>query len=206
MKKEKPDKDKNSTTISIRTTKIRKEEVRSILAVLNDKREPNERKKTDKYLEEYFIESYKQDPEFFSVKVELIEEKKELRRINKILEQYGFLKVKSEEKINKLQSILANDSLDNYSSDISSANSSNGVILDSDVKIALNHLIKLLDSKNIYTLEEWNRNLNLVEQLVTASLNVIEGRVTKRTLVLALKQELKKNPDLIINSVEFEIE
>ena len=78
MKKEKPDKDKNSTTISIRTTKIRKEEVRSILAVLNDKREPNERKKTDKYLEEFFIESYKQNPEFFSVKVELIEEKKEL--------------------------------------------------------------------------------------------------------------------------------
>ena len=139
MKKEKPDKDKNSTTISIRTTKIRKEEVRSILAVLNDKREPNERKKTDKYLEEFFIESYKQNPEFFSVKVELIEEKKELRRINRELEKLEFLKVKSEEKINKLQSILANDSLDNYSPD----NSSNGVILDSTVKKALNHLIKL---------------------------------------------------------------
>lgn len=202
MKKEKPDKDKNSTTISIRTTKIRKEEVRSILAVLNDKREPNERKKTDKYLEEFFIESYKQNPEFFSVKVELIEEKKELRRINRELEKLEFLKVKSEEKINKLQSILANDSLDNYSSD----NSSNGVILDSTVKKALNHLIKLMNTKNIYTMEELNRNLNLVEQLVTASLNVVEGKVTKRTLVLALKQELKNNPDLIIDAVEFEIE
>lgn len=202
MKKEKPDKDKNSTTISIRTTKIRKEEVRSILAVLNDKREPNERKKTDKYLEEFFIESYKQNPEFFSVKVELIEEKKELRRINRELEKLEFLKVKSEEKINKLQSILANDSLDNYSPD----NSSNGVILDSTVKKALNHLIKLMNTKNIYTMEELNRNLNLVEQLVTASLNVVEGKVTKRTLVLALKQELKNNPDLIIDAVEFEIE
>lgn len=202
MKKEKPDKDKNSTTISIRTTKIRKEEVRSILAVLNDKREPNERKKTDKYLEEFFIESYKQNPEFFSVKVELIEEKKELRRINRELEKLEFLKVKSEEKINKLQSILANDSLDNYSPD----NSSNGVILDSTVKKALNHLIKLMNTKNIYTMEELNRNLKLVEQLVTASLNVVEGKVTKRTLVLALKQELKNNPDLIIDAVEFEIE
>ena len=202
MKKEKPDKDKNSTTISIRTTKIRKEEVRSILAVLNDKREPNERKKTDKYLEEFFIESYKQNPEFFSVKVELIEEKKELRRINRELEKLEFLKVKSEEKINRLQSILANDSLDNYSPD----NSSNGVILDSTVKKALNHLIKLMNTKNIYTMEELNRNLKLVEQLVTASLNVVEGKVTKRTLVLALKQELKNNPDLIIDAVEFEIE
>ena len=202
MKKEKPDKDKNSTTISIRTTKIRKEEVRSILAVLNDKREPNERKKTDKYLEEFFIESYKQNPEFFSVKVELIEEKKELRRINRELEKLEFLKVKSEEKINRLQSILANDSLDNYSPD----NSSNGVILDSTVKKALNHLIKLMNTKNIYTMEELNRNIKLVEQLVTASLNVVEGKVTKRTLVLALKQELKNNPDLIIDAVEFEIE
>ena len=202
MKKEKPDKDKNSTTISIRTTKIRKEEVRSILAVLNDKREPNERKKTDKYLEEFFIESYKQNPEFFSVKVELIEEKKELRRINRELEKLEFLKVKSEEKINKLQSILANDSLDNYSPD----NSSNGVILKKKKKKALNHLIKLMNTKNIYTMEELNRNLKLVEQLVTASLNVVEGKVTKRTLVLALKQELKNNPDLIIDAVEFEIE
>ena len=202
MKKEKPDKDKNSTTISIRTTKIRKEEVRSILAVLNDKREPNERKKTDKYLEEFFIESYKQNPEFFSVKVELIEEKKELRRINRELEKLEFLKVKSEEKINRLQSILANDSLDNYSPD----NSSNGVILDSTVKKALNHLIKLMNTKNIYTMEELNRNIKSVEQLVTASLNVVEGKVTKRTLVLALKQELKNNPDLIIDAVEFEIE
>lgn len=206
MKKERPDKDKNYTSITIRTTKIRKEEVRSILAILNDNKEPNERKKTDKYLEEFFIESFKENPDFFSVKIELIDEKKELRRINRELEKYEYLKAKSEEKINRLQSILANDSLDNYSSDKSSTNPSNEVLLNSDVKIALNHLIKLLDNKNIYTLEEWNRNLNLVEQLITASLNVIEGRITKRTLVLAFKQELKKNPDLILNSVEFEIE
>lgn len=45
MKEKKIGKNKNETSISIRTTKIRKEEVRSILAVLNDKREPNERKK-----------------------------------------------------------------------------------------------------------------------------------------------------------------
>ena len=196
------DKDKNATSISIRTTKIRKEEVRSILAVLNEKREPNERKKTDKYLEEFFIESYKQDPEFFSVKVELIEEQKELRKLKKQLENTEYLIKKSEENINRLKSILANDSLDNYSS---SNKSSNEIILDSDVIKSLNHLIKLLNSKSIFTLEDWNMNINLVEQLVTASLNVVEGRVTKKTLVLAFKQELKKNPDLVINSVEFEL-
>ena len=196
------DKDKNATSISIRTTKIRKEEVRSILAVLNEKREPNERKKTDKYLEEFFIESYKQDPEFFSVKVELIEEQKELRKLKKQLENTEYLIKKSEENINRLKSILANDSLDNYSS---SNKSSNEIILDSDIIKSLNHLIKLLNSKSIFTLEDWNMNINLVEQLVTASLNVVEGRVTKKTLVLAFKQELKKNPDLVINSVEFEL-
>jgi hypothetical protein len=188
MKERKP----NETSISIRTTKRRKSEVRSILAVLNDKRKPNERKKTDKYLEEFFIESYKQDPKFFSVKVELIEEKKHLRNINREIENLEYLKGKSEEKINKLESILANDSLDNY------ANSdTNSILVSGDLKKALNHLIRLCKDKNILTLEDWNKKLP--SEYVTASLNVVDSDITKKDLIKAFKQEITKNPDLIID-------
>ena len=188
MKERKP----NETSISIRTTKQRKSEVRSILAGLNDKRKPNERKKTDKYLEEFFIESYKQDPKFFSVKVELIEEKKHLRNINREIENLEYLKGKSEEKINKLESILANDSLDNY------ANSdTNSILVSGDLKKALNHLIRLCKDKNILTLEDWNKKLP--SEYVTASLNVVDSDITKKDLIKAFKQEITKNPDLIID-------
>lgn len=189
MKEKKP----NETSISIRTTKVRKSEVRSILAVLNDKRKPNERKKTDKYLEEFFIESYKQDPKFFSVKVELIEEKKALRRINREIENLEYLKGKSEEKINKLESILANDSLDNYTN----SNSSNGILVSGDLEVALNHLISLCKAKNILTMEDWN--VKMPSEFVTASLNVVESDISKKDLIKAFKQELEKNPNLIID-------
>lgn len=187
------EKKSNETSISIRTTKVRKSEVRSILAVLNDKRKPNERKKTDKYLEEFFIESYKQDPKFFSVKVELIEEKKALRRLNREIENLEYLKGKSEEKINKLESILANDSLDNYTN----SNSSNGILVSGDLEVALNHLISLCKAKNILTMEDWN--VKMPSEFVTASLNVVESDISKKDLIKAFKQELEKNPNLIID-------
>ena len=188
MTKKKP----NETSISIRTTKVRKSEVRSILAFLNDKRKPNERKKTNKYLEEFFIESYKQDPKFFSVKVELIEEKKSLRNINRKIENLEYLKAKSEEKINKLESILANESLDNYTN-----SDTDSILVSGDFKKALNHLIMLCKNKNILTLDDWNKKLP--SEYVTASLNVVDSDITKKNLIKAFKQELTKNPNLIIN-------
>ena len=187
MKEKKIGKNKNETSISIRTTKIRKEEVRSILAVLNDKREPNERKKTDKYLEEYFIESYKQNPEFFSVKVELIDERKKLRRINEKIEDLEYIKSKAEEKINRLESILANDSLDNYSEENSEEILKTGLL-----EKAFNHLLAVCKDRHIESIEQ------IPSELYTASLNVVEGKVRKTNLIRLVKQEFKKNPNLFI--------
>lgn len=193
------DKDKTETSITIRTTKIRKKEVETILDIINDKREPNKRKLTKKYLEEFFIESFKENPEFFSVKMELIEEKKKLRNYNEKLEYYNKLKANSEENIIRLEGILKNDSLDNYISD-----SSEGILLDSELGTALNHLVKLCKTKGIFSLEDRNKDFKTFEPLVTASLNVVEGKVAKKDLLLAFNQEIKKNPNLIINSEDFD--
>lgn len=193
------DKDKTETSITIRTTKIRKKEVETILDIINDKREPNKRKLTKKYLEEFFIESFKENPEFFSVKMELIEEKKKLRNYNEKLEYYNKLKANSEENIIRLEGILKNDSLDNYISD-----SSEGILLDSELGTALNHLVKLCKTKGIFSLEDRNKDFKTFEPLVTASLNVVEGKVAKKDLLLAFNQEIKKNPNLIIDSEDFD--
>ena len=194
------DRDKNETSITIRTTTIRKKEVETILDVLNEHRKPNERKLTKKYLEEFFIESFKENPEISSVKMELIEEKKKLREYNNKLEYYNNAKLKTEENIVKLEGILKNDSLDNYTSD----SSSDGVIIDSNLEIALEHLIKLCKTKGILSLKDKNKNFKLFEQLVTASLNVVEGSVAKKNLLRAFNQELKKNPNIIIESEDFD--
>ena len=194
------DRDKNETSITIRTTKIRKKEVETILDIINENREPNERKLTKKYLEEFFIESFKENPEFFSVKMELIEEKKKLRKAKSKVEYYNKIVAKSEEKIVKLEGIIKNDSLDNYISD----SSSDGILLDGELEIALEHLVKLCKVKGIYSLEDRNKDFNAFEPLVTASLNVVEGKVAKKDLLLAFNQEMKKNPNLIIDSEDFD--
>ena len=46
-------------------------------------------------------------------------------------------------------------------------------------------------------MEDWN--VKMPSEFVTASLNVVESDISKKDLIKAFKQELEKNPNLIID-------
>ena len=81
-------------TNSYRTTKIRSEKTKRILDKLNENRKPNQRKKTISYLETFFIESFEDNPEFFSEQVDLLDLKEELNEVEKELKKLNIYKEK----------------------------------------------------------------------------------------------------------------
>lgn len=84
----------NETTISSRITKLRKAQIREILDLLNNDLDETEPKKHFSYLIEFFISSFKENPDFnlyvkkleLKDKIEKIEAEKEL--LNFQLEKY----------------------------------------------------------------------------------------------------------------------
>ena len=186
-------------TNSYRTTKIRSEKTKRILDKLNENRKPNQRKKTISYLETFFIESFEDNPEFFSEQVDLLDLKEELNEVEKELKKLNIYKEKLLAEIEDVEFRLKNDSLDNYKNNSSESNEE--LIIDGSLKLALNHLIKSCKQRNITSSKELysEDNNEIINSLIVGSLNRVEGKVDKKILSKALKQELKKNPNLIVD-------
>lgn len=189
-------------TNSYRTTKIRSEKTKRILDKLNENRKPNQRKKTISYLETFFIESFEDNPEFFSEQVDLLDLKEELNEVEKELKKLNIYKEKLLAEIEDVEFRLKNDSLDNYKNNSSESNEE--LIIDGSLKLALNHLIKSCKQRNITSSKELysEDNNEIINSLIVGSLNRVEGKVDKKILSKALKQELKKNPNLIVDFEE----
>ena len=139
-------------TNSYRTTKIRSEKTKRILDKLNENRKPNQRKKTISYLETFFIESFEDNPEFFSEQVDLLDLKEELNEVEKELKKLNIYKEKRLAEIEDVEFRLKNDSLDNYKNN--SSESDEELIIDGSLKLALNHLIKSCKQRNITSSKE----------------------------------------------------
>lgn len=190
-------------TNSYRTTKIRSEKTKRILDKLNENRKPNQRKKTISYLETFFIESFEDNPEFFSEQVDLLDLKEELNEIEKELKKLNIYKEKLLAEIEDVEFRLKNDSLDNYKNNPSESNNEE-LIIEGSLKLALNHLIKSCKQRNITSSKELysEDNNEIINSLIVGSLNRVEGKIDKKVLSKALKQELKKNPNLIVDFEE----
>lgn len=103
----------NLTSYSARLTKTRKQQLQSIIDELNEQREANEPKKTLKYVHEYFISSYKNEPNF-NLKIRLLELENEIKEIKESIEIQEIILTKKENELKEIQSQLNNKSLDNY--------------------------------------------------------------------------------------------
>ena len=105
--------DDNLTSYSARLTKTRKHQLQSIIDEYNEQREPNEPKKTLKYVHEYFISSYKNEPNF-NLKIRLLDLENEIKEIKESIEIQEIILTKKENELKEIQSQLNNKSLDNY--------------------------------------------------------------------------------------------
>lgn len=70
----------NETTISFRTSRVRKAQAKKIIDIINDRRNVNQSKKNYRYMEEVFIQYYKENP-YFLLDIELIEAEAELEEL-----------------------------------------------------------------------------------------------------------------------------
>lgn len=105
--------DDNLTTYSARLTKTRKQQLQSIIDELNEQREPNEPKKTLKYVHEYFIKSYENEPNF-NLKIRCLDLENEIKNIKENIEIQQIILNRKETELKEIQSQLNNKSLDNY--------------------------------------------------------------------------------------------
>ncbi|MBQ3414962.1 MAG: hypothetical protein IJH39_06375 [Clostridia bacterium] len=133
----------NLTSYSARLTKTRKQQLQSIIDELNEQREPNEPKKTLKYIHEYFISSYKNEPNF-NLKIRLLDLENEIKEIRELIETQEIILTKKENELKEIQSQLNNESLDNYNK-----KETKQVNLTPKLEKAVNNLIGTCKQRNI---------------------------------------------------------
>ena len=105
--------DSNLTTYSARLTKTRKQQLQSIIDELNEQREPNEPKKTLKYVHEFFIKSYENEPNF-NLKIRCLELENEIKDIKENIEIQQVILNRKETELKEIQGKLNNKSLDSF--------------------------------------------------------------------------------------------
>ena len=177
------------TTVSFRTTRVRKAQAKRIIDIVNNRRRPNETKKNYKFMEEIFIEYYKNDP-YFLLDLELIEAEAELENLLEEKEYIDFKIGKQQAKVNELLELKKHEKLDKYIKPEIDVVEETPILLR-----ALNNLISLCKSKEAYELQD------IKKEWITAKANTTEG-VVSEDLELLLKQKLEEDPDLIRNFKE----
>ena len=103
----------NETTTSFRSPKFKKAQTKEIIDIYNNNRENNEPKKNYRLLQDWFIDSHKNDPKFFN-KLERIEIKEKLRELYDKKEFIDYQINKYENKLNDIESEIKNSNLDSY--------------------------------------------------------------------------------------------
>ena len=182
-------KDENETTISFRTSKVRKAQAKRIIDIVNNRRKPKQAKKNYKFLEEVFIEYYKNNPAFL-LDIEIIEAEAELDELLEEKEILEFRIQKKQDKINNLYELKKNEKLDKYlKPDLEDVEETPYLIR------AFNNLISLCKSKGAYTYEE------VKKEWITAKANTTE-EVLPEDLEKYLIMKLEEDPDLIRNFEE----
>lgn len=163
------------TTISFRTTKLKKTEIKEIIDIINNNKDINEPKKNYKILQEFFLDNYKND-DYFKFKLEEIELKEQIKQLTEDKEYLEY-------KINKCNAKLKD--LENK--------------LTTPERITLNPRLKKAFISFIETCKQYNINdLNLIpNELYTAKATT--NGVKKTDLIRLVKNELKHNPNLIID-------
>lgn len=105
--------DDNLTSYSARLTKTRKHQLQSIIDEYNEQREPNEPKKTLKYVHEFFIRSHENEPHF-NLKIRMLDLQSEIKEIQEDIEIQQIRLNRKETELKEIQSQLNNKSLDSY--------------------------------------------------------------------------------------------
>lgn len=179
----------NETTISFRTSRVRKAQAKKIIDIINDRRNVNQSKKNYRYMEEVFIQYYKENP-YFLLDIELIEAEAELEELLEEKELLEYRIEKKQAKINDLYELKKNEKLDKYiKPDLEDVEETPFLLR------ALNNLISLCKSKKAYVYED------IKKEWITAKANTTE-EVVPEDLEKLLIKKLEEDPDLIKNFEE----
>ena len=173
----------NFTSYSARLTKTRKQQLQNIIDELNEQREPNEPKKTLKYVHEYFISSYKNEPNF-NLKIRLLDLENEIKEIRELIEIQEIILTKKENELKEIQSQLNNKSLDNYNKQTTQTN------LTPRLEKAVNNLIGTCKQ----------RNINNFDQIPIEMFTAVSGSFEVKTTDLI--RYVKNNFESLINEIE----
>lgn len=180
---------KDETSISFRTSRVRKAQVKRIIDIVNNRRKVKESKKNYRYLEEIFIQYYKENPTFL-LDIELIEAESELEDLLEEKELLEYKIEKKQAKINDLYELKKNEKLDKYIKP-----NLEDVVETPYLKRAFNNLISLCKSKEAYVYED------VKKEWITAKANTTE-EVVPEDLEKYLIMKLEEEPDLIRNFKE----
>lgn len=177
--------DNKETTTSFRSPCFRKAQTKEIIDIYNNEREPNEPKKNYRLLQDWFIDSHKDDPKFFN-KLERIEIKEKLSELYDKKEFIDFQINKYESKLNEIENQIKNDTLDSYSKP-----EPKQITLTPKLERALNNLVGTCKQRGKFTYEE------IPNEYFTGVSQSFE--VKKTDLIRAIKTKLESNPDYIKN-------
>lgn len=172
----------NETITSFRSPEYRKAQTKEIIDLYNNEREPNEPKKNYRLLQDWFIDSHKQDPKFFN-KLEKIEIKEKLRELYDQKEFIDYQIKKYENKLNDIDTELNNNTLDDYTEPEE--------VLTPKLERALDNLVGTCKQRGKEQYEQIP-----IEYFTGVSQ---QFKVSNRELARALKEKLEKDPNYIIN-------
>ena len=175
----------NETTTSFRSPKFKKAQTKEIIDIYNNERGTNEPKKNYRLLQDWFIDSHKNDPKFFN-KLEKIEIKEKLRELYDKKEFIDYQISKYENKLNEIENEIKNDSLDNYTKP-----EPKQITLTPKLERALDNLVGTCKQRRKFTYEE------IPSEFFTGVSQTFE--VKRTDLITAIKTKLENNPDYIRN-------
>lgn len=165
------------TTISFRTTKLKKAQIKEIIDAINHERDINEPKLNYKILQDVFLENINNE------KLKLQVEKLELKeQIKQLTEQKKYIEFRLKENDLKLKEIenKINETQTNINKPINPR-----------LKKALNSFFEVCQQRG-YT------DINIIpNELYTATAQTNE--IKRTDLIRMVKKELKANPNLIID-------